>query len=74
MPDKVERFPISQPGSLELTEEIIRVHAYELFEKRGCEHGHDVEDWLIAEAEVVGKKPGVSASEEHSEQAVATAA
>ena len=23
--------------------------AYELYEQRGCEHGHDVEDWLEAE-------------------------
>ena len=29
-------------------EEIARV-AYQLFERRGCEHGHDLEDWLEAE-------------------------
>ncbi|MBI4004057.1 MAG: DUF2934 domain-containing protein [Candidatus Omnitrophica bacterium] len=23
--------------------------AYELFERRGCVHGHDLEDWLEAE-------------------------
>ena len=23
--------------------------AYGLYEQRGCEHGHDVEDWLAAE-------------------------
>ena len=27
--------------------------AYELFEARGCEHGHDWEDWLQAEAELL---------------------
>lgn len=48
---------VSDVGSLELTEEIIRQHAYHLFEQRGHEHGHDIEDWLKAEAEVVGKKP-----------------
>jgi len=26
--------------------------AYELFEKRGCEHGHDWEDWFQAESEL----------------------
>ena len=26
--------------------------AYELFETRGCEHGHDWEDWLRAESEL----------------------
>jgi Protein of unknown function (DUF2934) len=43
-------------GSQELTEEIIRKRAYEMFELHGCQHGHDVEHWLEAEAEVVGKK------------------
>lgn len=57
MSNNVE-FP-SRPdmGSQELTEEIIRLRAYQLFEKRGGEHGHDVEDWIQAEAEVMGKKP-----------------
>ena len=27
--------------------------AYELFETRGCEHGHDWEDWLRAESELL---------------------
>ncbi len=27
-------------------------HAYELFERRGCEHGHDWEDWFRAESEL----------------------
>jgi hypothetical protein len=31
----------------------IRVRAYELFEKRGREPGHDLDDWLQAEAEIV---------------------
>jgi Protein of unknown function (DUF2934) len=48
-------------GSQELTEEIIRIRAYELFELHGCQHGHDVEHWLEAEAEVLGKKSGTSA-------------
>ena len=29
----------------------IRVRAYELFEQRGREDGHDLDDWLKAEAE-----------------------
>jgi Protein of unknown function (DUF2934) len=33
-------------------EESIRHRAYELYETRGCEDGHDVDDWLRAEAEV----------------------
>ena len=27
----------------------IRSHAYALYESRGREHGHDLEDWLLAE-------------------------
>jgi Protein of unknown function (DUF2934) len=33
-------------------EEAIRVRAYQLFEQRGRTHGHDVEDWFRAIAEV----------------------
>ena len=29
------------------------IAAFELYEQRGREHGHDLEDWLQAEAEVV---------------------
>lgn len=32
----------------------IAAKAYELFVARGGEHGHDVEDWLAAEAELRG--------------------
>ena len=31
-------------------EEAIAVRAYELYCARGCEGGHDVDDWLLAEA------------------------
>ena len=44
----------------ELTEDFIRVRAYQLYEERGCEHGHDLEDWLRAEAEVLGKTPAAA--------------
>lgn len=30
----------------------ISARAYELFQARGGEHGHDLEDWLQAEREV----------------------
>lgn len=43
------------------TEAQIAARAYELFERRGREHGHDEGDWLRAEqelrAELVGAKP-----------------
>jgi Protein of unknown function (DUF2934) len=47
-------------GSLELTEDIIRARAYRFYEDRGYEDGHDLEDWVRAEAEVFGKKPAVA--------------
>lgn len=54
---------VADMGSLELSEEIIRQRAYELFEQRGCEPGHGLDDWLQAEAEVVGKKPSTDADQ-----------
>ena len=35
----------------------IAVRAYELFEQRGREDGHDLDDWLQAEAELVMPEP-----------------
>ena len=36
--------------------EEIRRRAYELYEERGREEGHETEDWLRAEAEIMDKK------------------
>jgi hypothetical protein len=36
-------------------EEQIRTRAYELYEARNRGDGHDVEDWLEAEAEITGR-------------------
>ena len=35
------------------TQEQVRRRAFELYEQRGREDGHDLEDWLQAEAELV---------------------
>ena len=48
------------PGSIEFTEELIRQRAYQLYEQRGCEEGHQLDDWLQAEGEILKKKPGES--------------
>jgi len=37
-----------------ILEEQIRQHAYRLYEERGYEEGHAVEDWLRAERDVRG--------------------
>ncbi|MGH9544720.1 MAG: DUF2934 domain-containing protein [Terriglobales bacterium] len=34
----------------------IRLRAYQLYEARGCEGGHEVEDWLRAEEEITNNK------------------
>jgi hypothetical protein len=54
--------PTANPDecSFELTEDIIRARAYRFYEDRGFEDGHDLEDWLRAEAEVFGKKAAIA--------------
>ena len=47
--------PISQPGPVsarQAREQQIQIAAYHRYEVRRCEPGHDVDDWLAAEAEV----------------------
>jgi hypothetical protein len=34
-------------------EDLIRLRAYQLYEERGREEGHELDDWLKAEAEVL---------------------
>jgi len=51
------RHKIADVSSLELTENIIRTRAYHFYEERGYEDGHDLEDWLRAWGEIIGKKP-----------------
>jgi hypothetical protein len=43
-------------------EEQIRRRAYELYETRGRGEGHDVEDWLEAEAEITGRGEMIAAA------------
>ena len=54
--------PVGARRELEYWEEdfyeLIRAQAYRFYEERGCEHGHDLEDWLQAESEVTGQKIG----------------
>lgn len=59
---KLRRLPVSGKtfgseeqglSSVGSTEDLIRGRAYELYERRGREDGHDLEDWLEAEAEIL---------------------
>jgi hypothetical protein len=36
----------------------IALRAYQLYEDRGRTHGHDLDDWLTAEQEVLGASMG----------------
>ncbi len=47
---------------LQNLEEKIRQRAYELYEARGREEGHDVDDWLQAEVEITGAKARTTAA------------
>jgi hypothetical protein len=48
--------PSGKTGAEAVAEEI-RIRAYELFEERGREDGHQLEDWLRAEDEITGRTP-----------------
>ena len=54
-PELSETVPESASADLDPVQmqEQVRRRAYELFETRGREHGHDREDWLQAEAEIL---------------------
>jgi hypothetical protein len=52
----------TQPGSTPELLEQIRIRAYELFERRGRDQGHELEDWLQAEAEVLEKSGKTTAA------------
>ena len=73
MTKKKEIEEASDVGSWEVTEDIIRTRAYQLFEQRGYENGHELDDWLEAEAEVIGKKP-VDTADQNSTQHLVPAA
>jgi len=48
-------------ATAEMLEEQIRQRAYEIYEERGREDGHDADDWLRAEAEITGSVKAVAA-------------
>jgi Protein of unknown function (DUF2934) len=52
-PSKKPPTAINEPQKLE---DQIRVRAYELYEDRGREDGHELEDWYRAKEEITIKK------------------
>jgi hypothetical protein len=55
------RVATTEPPRIEEEEEI-RKRAYELFEARGKEGGHELEDWLRAEGKIVDRKSDAAAA------------
>jgi hypothetical protein len=54
MPDAIKK-PMGKAATqkrLLISEEDIRRRAYELYDQRGREDGHDIADWLTAETEL----------------------
>ncbi len=54
-PKKSPATVTSDPQDIEL-EDQIRLRAYELYEARGREDGHELEDWLRAKEEIREKE------------------
>jgi hypothetical protein len=53
---KVSRARKTDTVELSIARDQIAQRAYELFTARGYQHGHDVEDWLRAEAELTQRQ------------------
>jgi hypothetical protein len=51
-PSPISTLPEKSTNLTADPQELIRIRAYELFEQRGCEHGHDTDDWIQAEKEI----------------------
>lgn len=60
MPISTRTKPEAAP-SPEMIQEQIRHLAYELYEQRGREDGHDMDDWLKAESQVAEKAKALAA-------------
>jgi Protein of unknown function (DUF2934) len=69
MPEKKS----STTSPAESIADLICKRAYDIYEQRGGEHGHDLEDWLKAEAEIIKEQSNVSpvASKKKAYRAVA---
>jgi hypothetical protein len=58
-PRLVRKVPSTRSSaSAAVPHEQIALKAYWLFLERGCVHGHDLDDWLTAERELLKPKSG----------------
>jgi hypothetical protein len=60
----------STPEPVRVTEQEIAERAYALYLARGCQPGHDIDDWLQAEQELRGGAAGGSSEPTVSKRAV----
>ncbi len=51
-----KKLPNQLQSEAQELEHQIRLRAHELYEARGREDGHELEDWLRAEEEIAGRK------------------
>ena len=56
MPGKKPKAKATPPPPAAVDKEAVLRLAYELYLRRGGEHGHDVEDWLMAEGILLEEK------------------
>ena len=54
--DATKKRPATVTSESQELEQQIRLRAYEFYEARGREDGHDLEDWLHAVEEITEKK------------------
>jgi hypothetical protein len=59
--DPEKKLPVSVMSDSRSDQETIRKRAYQLYEERGMEDGHALEDWFRAEEELSGKARAVAA-------------
>ncbi len=60
--DLTKKLPAAVTSYPQDLEHQIRQRAHELYEARGREDGHELEDWLRAEEEIAGKKTRTAAA------------
>ena len=61
-PNPPKRPPTTETSEPHELEHEIRLRAHELYEARGMEDGHELEDWLRAEEEIREKKVTAAAA------------
>ena len=51
-----KKYQAASTAELSNHEDAIRQRAYTIYESRGCEPGHELDDWLLAESEVMSEE------------------